>query len=517
MKKPKLEGVKNLLFDLGGVIMDIRRENCVKALEQLEVSGIGEMLGVYCQQGAFLQLEEGKITPAEFRDYVRGKSARTLSDEEIDTAFDAFLLGIPVARLHALESLRNHYKIYVLSNTNAIMYNQGIRREFEKDGKHREDYFDGICTSFEEGVAKPDRRIFEAVVRKFGIRPEETLFFDDSQTNLDAAAELGFKTWLVDGSVRGVMDTFFNKQVPDNMPPLAATIGMFDGVHRGHRLVVDNLRQAASARGLKTAVFTFPNHPQLLFHPDCGLRLLTSPEKKASLLAQTGVDYTFFLSFTHELAAMTAREFMTLLHSRYNVRLLAVGYDHRFGRRSDETFADYQRYGEAIDMDVITTPELSGDGHISSSAIRRRLAEGDVKGAASMLGHRYCIAGKVVDGKRNGRLIGFPTANIDLDGMPLLVPPDGVYAVKASVDGATFGGMLNIGTPTVDHATQRTIEVNIFNFDSEIYGKTVNLEFVDRVRDERRMNGLDDLRQQLQLDRKTIENILTQSSEYENH
>ena len=169
------------------------------------------------------------------------------------------------------------------------------------------------------------------------------------------------------------MDTFFNKQVPDNMPPLAATIGMFDGVHRGHRLVVDNLRQAASARGLKTAVFTFPNHPQLLFHPDCGLRLLTSPEKKASLLAQTGVDYTFFLSFTHELAAMTAREFMTLLHSHYNVRLLAVGYDHRFGRRSDETFADYQRYGEAIGIDVITTPELSGDGHISSSAIRRRL------------------------------------------------------------------------------------------------------------------------------------------------
>ena len=292
------------------------------------------------------------------------------------------------------------------------------------------------------------------------------------------------------------MDTFFNKQVPDNMPPLAATIGMFDGVHRGHRLVVDHLRQAASARGLKTAVFTFPNHPQLLFHPDCGLRLLT---------------------FTHELAAMTAREFMTLLHSRYNVRLLAVGYDHRFGRRSDETFADYQRYGEAIGIDVITTPELSGDGHISSSAIRRLLAEGDVKGATSMLGHRYGIAGKVVDGKRNGRLIGFPTANIDLDGIPLLVPPDGVYAVKVSVDGATFGGMLNIGTPTVDHATQRTIEVNIFNFDNEIYGKTVNLEFVDRVRDERRMNGLDDLRRQLQLDRKTIENILTQSSEYENH
>ena len=113
MKKPELEGVKNLLFDLGGVIMDIRRENCVKALEQLEVSGIGEMLGVYCQQGAFLQLEEGKITPAEFRDYVRGKSARTLSDEEIDTAFDAFLatLGYPCVE----ETLNPAYRLFLRS------------------------------------------------------------------------------------------------------------------------------------------------------------------------------------------------------------------------------------------------------------------------------------------------------------------------------------------------------------------------------------------------------------------
>lgn len=198
MKKPDLKGVKNLLFDLGGVIMDIRRDNCVKALEKLEVSDVGEMLGVYCQQGAFLQLEEGKITPAEFRDYVRGKSACALTDDEIDQAFDAFLVGIPMARLHALEKLRGQYRVYVLSNTNAIMYNQGIRREFEKDGKRREDYFDGICTSFEEGVAKPDRRIFEAVVRNFGIKPEETLFFDDSQANIDAASRLGFRTWLVE-------------------------------------------------------------------------------------------------------------------------------------------------------------------------------------------------------------------------------------------------------------------------------------------------------------------------------
>lgn len=197
MVKGKLEGVKNLLFDLGGVIMDIRRENCVKALEDLKVSGVGELLGDYCQVGAFLQLEEGKMSAEDFRNYIRSRSDQPLTDEAIDKALNAFLLGIPIARLRALEALRKDYRIYMLSNTNPIMFSQRIRTEFEKDGKCREDYFDGICTSFEEGVAKPDKKIFDAVVRKFGVRPEETLFFDDSQTNLDAAAALGFRTWLV--------------------------------------------------------------------------------------------------------------------------------------------------------------------------------------------------------------------------------------------------------------------------------------------------------------------------------
>ncbi len=197
MTKGKLEGVKNLLFDLGGVIMDIRRENCVKALEELQVKGVGELLGDYCQVGAFLELEEGKMSAEDFRDYIRSRCDQPLTDEAIDKALNAFLVGIPVERLRALESLRKDYGIYMLSNTNPIMFSQRIRTEFEKDGKRREDYFDGICTSFEEGAAKPDKKIFDAVVSKYGIRPEETLFFDDSQANLDAASALGFRTWLV--------------------------------------------------------------------------------------------------------------------------------------------------------------------------------------------------------------------------------------------------------------------------------------------------------------------------------
>lgn len=314
-----------------------------------------------------------------------------------------------------------------------------------------------------------------------------------------------------------MMRTIVDFSACGDMPPMAATIGMFDGVHRGHRLVIDHLRKEASARGLQTAVVTFTTHPQLLFHPDSGLRLLTSAAKKEQLLAQTGVDCTLLLSFTRELAAVTAADFMALLRRRCNVRLLVVGYDHHFGRRTDgESFADYHCYGESLGMEVVAAPAL-GEGTVSSSAIRKLLAEGDVRGAEKMLGRRYTLAGTVVGGRQNGRLIGFPTANIDLGGEPLLVPADGVYATEVTVDGARRGGMLNIGTPTVDGATRRTIEVNIFDFGSDIYGSRIELEFVARVRDERRMAGLDDLCNQLKADRQTIKEILTQSSEYENH
>lgn len=193
-----LDGVRNLLFDLGGVIMNLRRENCVEALEQLGLKEADEMLGLYCQTGPFMQLEEGKITPAEFRAEIRRRIGCEVSDAEMDAAFNRFLLGIPVERLRALESLRKQYKIYMLSNTNAIMFDSKIKTDFQIDGKNREDYFDGMCLSYEEGCAKPDPQIFHNVLDKFGIKAEETLFFDDSQANLEAAARLGFRTWLVE-------------------------------------------------------------------------------------------------------------------------------------------------------------------------------------------------------------------------------------------------------------------------------------------------------------------------------
>lgn len=189
--------IKNLLFDLGGVIMDIRRLNCVASFERLGMKDADSFLGEYSQKGPFLQLEEGAISEAEFRAAVRQFIDGEVSDEQIDSAFCDFLIGIPKYRLEQLRELKKQYGIYMLSNTNSIMWHSRIAEDFRQEGLEREDYFDGIVTSFEAKSIKPDAKIFHTVVEKLGIKPEETLFLDDSQKNLDAAAELGFQTLLV--------------------------------------------------------------------------------------------------------------------------------------------------------------------------------------------------------------------------------------------------------------------------------------------------------------------------------
>lgn len=189
--------IKNLLFDLGGVIMDIRRLNCVASFERLGMKDADSFLGEYSQKGPFLQLEEGAISEEEFRTAVRALIDGEVSDEQIDSAFCDFLVGIPKYRLEQLRQLKKSYNIYMLSNTNSIMWRSRIAEDFRQEGLEREDYFDGIVTSFEARSIKPDAKIFHTVVEKLGINPDETLFLDDSQKNLDAAAQLGFHTLLV--------------------------------------------------------------------------------------------------------------------------------------------------------------------------------------------------------------------------------------------------------------------------------------------------------------------------------
>lgn len=186
--------IQNLLFDLGGVIMDIKKDNCVDALRFLGFRNPEEYLGDYSQKGPFGQLEQGLITPDEFRAFVRSNIDGPVTDEQIDDAFNKFLIGIPVERLHQLQQLRQHYGIYMLSNTNAIMWYSKIADEFRKDGLQVDAYFDGIVTSFEAKLLKPDVRIFEYVASHCDIKPEETLFLDDSLANLTGAEKAGFRT-----------------------------------------------------------------------------------------------------------------------------------------------------------------------------------------------------------------------------------------------------------------------------------------------------------------------------------
>ncbi len=191
----------DLLFDLGGVIMNIEKERCVRSLKKLGMEHPEEFLGDYGQKGPFLALEEGKLTPAGFREALREYLPAGVTDEQIDDAFNDFLVGIPVERLKELEKLHRNHRIFLLSNTNKIMWDSKIAEEFRKDGHDREYYFDGCVTSFDVKCCKPEAAIFEEAAGRFGLTPAATLFFDDSRENCEAAAELGFRTaWVRPGT-----------------------------------------------------------------------------------------------------------------------------------------------------------------------------------------------------------------------------------------------------------------------------------------------------------------------------
>jgi len=191
--------IKNLLFDLGGVIIDIERRNCVDAFEALGLENADSYFGLYSQEGVFMAIEDGSIGVDEFHRVMHEKLPADITDQQIDDAFQRFITGIPAHRLETLRELRRQgYRLYLLSNTNPVMWNGIIADEFRKEGREREDYFDGIVTSFTAKTLKPSRKIFEYTCRKLGIKPDETLFFDDSAANTHAAAELGFSTATVE-------------------------------------------------------------------------------------------------------------------------------------------------------------------------------------------------------------------------------------------------------------------------------------------------------------------------------
>ena len=294
---------------------------------------------------------------------------------------------------------------------------------------------------------------------------------------------------------------------------LVATIGFFDGVHLGHCFLIHELKQVAEAAGLPSAVITFPEHPRAVLHSDYQPKLLNSFEEKLKHLDSTGIDYCIVLDFTLALSRLSAKEFiMSVLANQLQVGTLLIGYDHRFGHNREDGFEQYVTYGEACGIRVIKASQYSeGEAAVSSSEIRRLLSECRVEEADHLLTYPYGLKGSIVSGYKVGRKLGFPTANIRLNDDRKLLPAAGVYAVKVKVEGQEYRGMLNIGVrPTVSCSGVVRIEVNIFDFDADIYGKEIRLLLIARIRGERKFNGIDELSEQLKKDRQEVSVLLQQ-------
>ena len=290
---------------------------------------------------------------------------------------------------------------------------------------------------------------------------------------------------------------------PQALTPSVATIGFFDGVHLGHRHLINQVKMAASLNGWCSSIITFPVHPRQVIQSDYQPSLLSSPEEKIELLASTGIDNCILLPFTRELSQLTAWEFMQLLYEQYKVRMLVIGYDHRFGHNRAETFEDYCRYGRELGIHIMqATAYTQEQDKVSSSAIRRALLSGEVSTATKYLGYPYFLQGTIVSGYQVGRKIGFPTANLLVDFSNKLIPSIGVYAVYVYVNGQKYKGMLNIGhRPTLNNGTDLSIEVHILDFEGDIYHQPMRIEFVDFLRAEAKFQSTEELALQIQKDK----------------
>jgi riboflavin kinase/FMN adenylyltransferase len=279
-----------------------------------------------------------------------------------------------------------------------------------------------------------------------------------------------------------------------------ATIGFFDGVHLGHNYLLEQLKSEAQQRDMQSMVVSFANHPRLFFDPNCGLKQLTLSDEKVTLLKQNGVDEVIMLHFDEHLSKLTSCEFMQLLVEKYEVKLLLMGYDHRFGSDRGTSFDEYIEYGSQLGLEIKRCDGFSeSEVMVSSSKVRRALELWDIPLANKLLGYKYFLKGRVVDGKKIGRQIGFPTANLEVDPLKL-IPSDGVYVVDVEVEGVEYRGVLNIGTRPTVSGDQRTIEVHIINFTGNLYGKEIELKFLRFLRHEQRFSSLDDLREQIRKD-----------------
>jgi riboflavin kinase / FMN adenylyltransferase len=278
--------------------------------------------------------------------------------------------------------------------------------------------------------------------------------------------------------------------------PTVVTVGTFDGVHRGHKSVLDELCAVAARRTAASLLVTFDPHPLRILRPADAPQLLTTPTEKIEILAQTAVDRVAFLRFTPELARLSPRTFVAeILMARFRMAHLVIGYDHGFGRDRSGGVATLRAIARDMGfaIDVVPPVQTDGDEPISSSRVRRMLRAGDVASAARALGRPYSLIGTVVRGAGHGHRLGFPTANLDIGNPDKLLPHEGIYAVRAALGDSFADGVLHLGPRPTFAGLPPSIELHLFDFDRDIYGRRIRVEFYQRIRDIARFDSADAL------------------------
>lgn len=291
----------------------------------------------------------------------------------------------------------------------------------------------------------------------------------------------------------------------DKKHSTAITIGTFDGVHIGHRKILERLIKTGKSLQLKSTVLTFFPHPRMVLQKDAGIKLLNTLEEKQQILEEIGLDYLIVHPFTRTFSRLSATEFVRdILVSELKVKKIIIGYDHRFGRNRNANVKDLVAFGDTFDFEVEEIPAQEVDDvSVSSTKIRRALNEGDIRTANAYLGYEYLLTGTVASGKGLGRQLDFPTANLEIAETYKLIPRNGVYVVRSHIGGKLVYGMMNIGfNPTVN-GTEERIEIHFFDFSGDLYGKRLQVAITDRIRDEHKFDSLEELKKQLQEDRRT--------------
>ncbi len=289
-----------------------------------------------------------------------------------------------------------------------------------------------------------------------------------------------------------------------NTLPTAITIGTFDGVHIGHRQILERLINNAKHANLNSVLVTFFPHPRMVLQKESNLKLLNTLDEKIEILESLGLDYVIVHPFTKEFSRLSAIEFVRdILVNQLKAKRIIIGYDHRFGRNRNANINDLITFGNTLDFEVeeISAQEVD-EVSVSSTKIRTALEEADIATANSYLGYAFMLTGIVKKGKGLGRQLGFPTANIKIKEPYKLIPKNGVYVVRSLIEGKTYHGMMNIGfNPTVE-GKEKSIEVHFFDLNQDLYDKKIKVELLHHLRDEHKFDSVEDLKQQLAKDRK---------------